>query len=649
MTNILPDNIHNSYLEYKTDTKIYVNWLVSTSVHCGFTPPYTSSGAARPKARSKKPEQREITTKGLLACAEAIVKKPPKQFEVPLYAAKSAARAIRQRTKISSWYENQAQHLDEADQDAFSESNDAHNFFTNTLKRTLELLRPFISKAKESGDRRKNAEPASIESITNRFSKLEIEELADQDLDDAVGETAPKPSAAPRITYVVDQGKEDLWAAIQFLFEDFSRIKMIVITTWYHFTTKKDMDLVTAAATSPAAMQMLRNLVHDFTSSFPQITSMDDLYLEFLRCPPIKQSIRTAESDPMHVPRFAYLQLPEAVLNISCMFTYERVWHILNLFADITKFWDRHRWLDPLVESGQLKGHPVALPRLQSFINALDDIASTLRKPALKSATPPVLDNFTELWLNYFKDQIRAYDAAEGVSPPNTGPILSIELLLCTDLYLKVQSILSCLEDPMFISKCYGYHRIRDSDENMWKAVLRQPKARSQLNSFFRSEVETQHVNNWLTTDEFWIRNATIKRELAGAKYSTVDDVNFGRVVLDWTNMNPFLAGMISFIVAQAKSELRVVYQNINGLTLAYAHLYNCLRHCRSHETLRPLLEQDWLDMETFLTVVGDTAIFKGERPKSLLTCGNRLKLSHGLPLQSLAPNVRRNVGRGSS
>jgi hypothetical protein len=81
---MLPDTLHYSYLEYKQDTKSYITWLCGTAVSCGFTPPYKSSQppVAQNKSRSKnkKPEQREISNKALILCADAILKKPPKQF-----------------------------------------------------------------------------------------------------------------------------------------------------------------------------------------------------------------------------------------------------------------------------------------------------------------------------------------------------------------------------------------------------------------------------------------------------------------------------------------------------------------------------------------------------------------------------------------
>jgi hypothetical protein len=91
---MLPDNLYNSYLEYKKDTKTYITWLCETAVSSSFTPQYTSPRGSRSKNKPRS-EQREISSSGLILCAEAILKKPPRQFAVPLYASESAVRAIR--------------------------------------------------------------------------------------------------------------------------------------------------------------------------------------------------------------------------------------------------------------------------------------------------------------------------------------------------------------------------------------------------------------------------------------------------------------------------------------------------------------------------------------------------------------------------
>jgi hypothetical protein len=64
--------------------------------------------------------------------------------------------------------------------------------------------------------------------VTNRFSKLKLEELADQDLEQPTKAATQKPATPPKVTYVVGKGKEKRWIAMNFLLHDFTCIKSIL-------------------------------------------------------------------------------------------------------------------------------------------------------------------------------------------------------------------------------------------------------------------------------------------------------------------------------------------------------------------------------------------------------------------------------------
>jgi hypothetical protein len=112
----------------------------------------------------------------------------------------------------------------------FLESNDGHTSFTSTLQRTLDLLRPYIPDLRAQIPDGEPGQAASFEEVTNRFSKLELEELADQDLEQPTRAATQKPATPPKVTYVVDNGKEERWIAMNFLLHDFTCIKSILYT-----------------------------------------------------------------------------------------------------------------------------------------------------------------------------------------------------------------------------------------------------------------------------------------------------------------------------------------------------------------------------------------------------------------------------------
>ena len=202
-------------------------------------PPYKSSQgatASQPKPRKKKPEEREVSISGLIACAEAIAKKPPKQFVVPFYAAQCAARAIKLRKRSTQWHGSQIDGLEEFERVAHAEDDESHAVFTSTLEHTLNILRPFIRKPQFADEEKeKISRHGSINDITNRFSKLEIEELADQEVDNAAVAIVEKSPATPRITYVVDNSEHERWVAMCCLLMDYNCVKEFIRSNWHEY------------------------------------------------------------------------------------------------------------------------------------------------------------------------------------------------------------------------------------------------------------------------------------------------------------------------------------------------------------------------------------------------------------------------------
>jgi hypothetical protein len=113
-------------------------------------------------------------------------------------------------------------------------------------------------------------------------------------------------------------------------------------------------------------------------------------------------SIRTLPEGTQTVtlPEYPYLQLPYAMARKCGLISYSKVWFISKEFHHVNNFALRHFLMDPTVEE-----HPVTSPDTQPLINALEDIASMLAEDMRSWRTPPVTDNFTQLWLQYFRSQ----------------------------------------------------------------------------------------------------------------------------------------------------------------------------------------------------------------------------------------------------
>jgi hypothetical protein len=84
--------------------------------------------------------------------------------------------------------------------------------------------------------------------------------------------------------------------------------------------------------------------------------------------------------------------------------TFVKVWFILDEFHHVDHFLHRHFLMDPNINRGYYKDHPIVRPDMQTFINALEDVASMTEKNMGSRQTPPVTDIFTQLWLDYFRN-----------------------------------------------------------------------------------------------------------------------------------------------------------------------------------------------------------------------------------------------------
>ncbi|KAI4679873.1 hypothetical protein J4E81_010278 [Alternaria sp. BMP 2799] len=425
------------YREYKADTEIFVTWLVETASRCGFIPSTTAptsatGGRLKGKARKAEPKQaRKVTISDLAICADAIVKKPPKKFVVPLYASRAAARAIRHRTKSTLWHESQTQKVDEDLQPAFAASNEAHATFTGTLQYVLDLLKPFITTGRVAPRPDGRATLASFDSLNTRFSNLELEELADQEPESGGQSTfVARPATTSKTTYTTDNREDDRMIAMNMLLRDYNQIKGVVRWIWVLYKVKDGVDLVSAAATTQAAMQMIKSLVHEFSASFPEIEDAEAFWHKLLDRPEISKLLRRhtdelrAKCIAMTGEQHCKVKVSDSVLTYGCLHTYNCVWEFLEAYPTAMS----------LLERRGFNGRRDIPSRNQCLLNVMDDIVYMIKDVRER---PPVMDNFTQEWYGYLK---RGFDDdLEAKEDYRYGPNISIEMMLYTDLYIGVQ------------------------------------------------------------------------------------------------------------------------------------------------------------------------------------------------------------------
>ena len=307
--------------------------------------------------------------------------------------------------------------------------------------------------------------------------------------------------------------------------------------------------------------------------------------------------------------------------------------------------------MELVLQIGYFDDYETDMPALQPLVNVLEDILGMDVEGMGSFQDPPIIDNFTQLWREYLQTLCSA-PKPEGQEKREL-PDLSVELVLCTDVYLKVQEVVA-LAEPNIIRDDYknnwAYKNYYANDHNsghILELLKQYPftsnSFRKTLTSFFRSDTDIAKVVDWHTTEKFWFRRVSMKEKITGIRISGREDCAVGVSRWDWPRYNPFLAGLIAFVVAQAVDEFNTVTQNHSGSPVETAHLYNYLRQAHSvtaPSPCTPVLAKEWPDMETYLKIMGDKSVFGGDRPWTLRHCLQRIFLAHGRSLSSLARNA---------
>lgn len=162
---------------------------------------------------------------------------------------------------------------------------------------------------------------------------------------------------------------------------------------------------------------------------------------------------------------------------------------------------NRYILMEEMVEDGFLAN--ASWPALESLHNALEDIASM--QEAKIRQDPPAMDNFTQLWRDYFQalygDDLDKNDFTRKMNEKR--PDLSVEIVLCTDIYLDVQNLIPAT-DPNLIPDDYkrnwsSKNSRESSDQSDHGDIMNRLRQspftskhiRQGLNSFLRNESET--------------------------------------------------------------------------------------------------------------------------------------------------------------
>ncbi|KAI4221041.1 MAG: hypothetical protein LQ349_007944 [Xanthoria aureola] len=288
---MLPELLAGSYKRYKQDTAVFTTWLAQAGSSVGYNPNGTKHPpsqqpepvAAEP-AQSALPKGARLKGKARKAAKDAAAKvKEPNvgtsESQAPSTMPASlrvvVERAVRARQRCSEWFQKSGVRNQYAEKQ--------HTYFISILERSLKILEPCLQ-SKTAGPEQQTQNGPLLESsnVNNRFSSLKLEETPEADPTEVSeiaaainipAKTAASADESEIATYELedeDEFDEKLAYIIFCFFEDLYRTQDFVNELWRNYKAKK-FDLYTAAVTTNAAFDLVRQTEEDLITQAPAI------------------------------------------------------------------------------------------------------------------------------------------------------------------------------------------------------------------------------------------------------------------------------------------------------------------------------------------------------------------------------------------
>ena len=199
---MLPKFLYGTYKRYKSDTAIFISWLVETAKACGNEASIDRGEKIKPSVQSGKKstsstQQHKIKLKELRNLGYAIAQSAISVSPLVLATAK---RAIALRKRCAKWFSSSRKGSDNSDE--------GHSYFISVLEEVIELLEPKSNKGTSSTSQQNGSKPEDEANVpdttlTNRFLDLSVLETKNK-----VNENPPGMPAR-RLDIQVHEGDED--------------------------------------------------------------------------------------------------------------------------------------------------------------------------------------------------------------------------------------------------------------------------------------------------------------------------------------------------------------------------------------------------------------------------------------------------------
>ncbi|KAI9645106.1 hypothetical protein NHQ30_005840 [Ciborinia camelliae] len=272
---------------------------------------------AKPPAQVYETTVIIMGTKDLIEQAKVIAEQRKTAIIFPSVIHRVAERAIHARKRFLKWFQK-ARSEDE-------EVNASHEHFIGVLETILDILKPCYESAKTKNGQGFRVEPKvkeNLESLTNMFEILDVEDISDEDLPAAdlkSGNSQATIKSTPVETYELDEDPEiDVPFIVFCFFEDLHRIQEFIKDTWTRHKNG-DLDISTAYLLTNYATSIVQQ---------EELRILKSLPAQYFRA----GSTMLHVVDTIYFPTMEYFQAPKEEKDTTDLdnFLYYPVYQIIN-------------------------------------------------------------------------------------------------------------------------------------------------------------------------------------------------------------------------------------------------------------------------------------------------------------------------------
>lgn len=657
---MLPEFLVGGYRQYKQDTKFVATWLASTARSTGYSsqavPPEIDPSAqdsnsvgknkSKPKTKQQKrdaarriPKERRqyvIAIQEFLPLAQHIKLNLTAPSRVPASVLAAIRRVIEARSAANEWFEEQNKNSEE----------DGHAHFIRILTLVKDILEPMTGveevAGQESGD--------DVTLVDNMFEGLEIQDVSKQFLDlpgirHKDHSTAREMIGAMEWLFSQVNEKLEEQMAASALFRDIHKIYDHIHQTWLQHKEGK-IELMAASIISNTGIDLIRRLEEDFFQQFPQFYKVDeDILKQFKRYDPKHKDAQQLLNVMFRARTAGQGMSPGHELFDIMPFKAEHYGTARYLFFDILycfmRYYQGSQSMTKVVYNAPPGGpwNPTGdysgMNATQKFRADNEILAELLPDLTLLSTSLSGIPTLAEDEVLRGARSIFPHGEGDEEAKGTKGkrkfqPKAHIWWLVSLRLFCDIHHILGPEIGKPFesvrrlgqnfkrvLQECF---RLRDSGSlQLWPATK---DSEIKRNSFDR-------IHQSLFVDEVKEFIDDAARNVQGWK---------GRASFGLLRRHPLVCGLMEFNIRACMHETGMIAILATSSGTTTAHLFNALKK-------EGLCNADWRDLETFIELYGESAIFgEGTRPNNVQDYATRFYLTRGVSIQTFAVD-RRNRG----